>query len=405
MIRYKAGSTKGVVSGYSSPDVPADISVPGCGLEDVDRALFDLFDKQLKLTVHDSKTGAVKKAPVIFASGERYAMFQRNKPIRDNNESIILPLITMRRTGLEQGISDDITGRGINQQTGELVIKRRLSPRDRSYQNLVNKLGLPNQADVAGSAVTGSLDTFRKTKAHELDTIVIEGGLMNPILDSNVWEILTIPSPQFFKATYEITFWTQYTIHMNQMIQQMMAAYLMQGATSLRVETTQGYWFVANVESNQYRPEDNSEEFGDEERLIRYTFNIIVPAYFIPGSNTFGVQATTRRYISAPTVQFDMGTSDDAELPTSGIPDSAPSSLDIADDPTDDAFLLSSDPKHRLFAPPGGTRESSYSSKVVFNPFTKKKQVSYAKVVTTNPSTGETVYREVDGLSIKIVEE
>lgn len=405
MIRYKAGTTKGVVSGYSSPDVPTDIAVPGCGIEDVDRALFVLFDNQLKLTVHDSKTGLAKKAPVIFASGERYAIFQRNKPIRDNNESIILPLITVRRTGLEQSVSDDITGRGINQQTGELVIKRRLSPKDRSYQNLVNKLGIPNQDDIAGSVPTGSLDTTRKTGAHAFDMTVINGGLMNPLLDSNVWEILTIPSPQFFKATYEITFWTQYTIHMNQMIQQMMAAYLMQGGTCLRIETAQGYWFIASVENNQYRPEDNSEEFGEEERLIRYTFNIIVPAYFIPGSNTFGVQAATRRYISAPTVQFDMGTSDDAELPVSGVPDTEPSSLDVADDPTNDAFLLSSDPKHRLFAPPGGTTESSYSSKVVFNPFTKKKQVSYAKVVTTNPSTGETVYREVDGLSIKIVEE
>ena len=237
--RYKAGDPKGVTSGYSSPDIPDDIIIPGCGLEDVDRALFALFDKELNLTVRNEKSGEVKRAPVIFATGERWALFKKERPLRDNNQTIILPLVTVRRTGLEQNITDDITGRGINQQTGELVIKRRLSARDRSYQNLIAKLGLPNQRNVSKSHIDGTVDTDRPVNENANDWTVHEGGVLSPTNDKNIWEIITIPSPQFFKATYEVTFWTQYTTHMNQLIQQLMTSYLPQGGACWRIETPQ----------------------------------------------------------------------------------------------------------------------------------------------------------------------
>jgi hypothetical protein len=401
--RYKAGDPRGVPSGYGSPDVPTDISIPGCGLTDVDRALFNFFDKQLKLTVRNEKSGETKKAPVIFATGERWALFKKERPFRDNNQTIILPLITIRRTGLEQDISSDITGRGINQQTGELVIKRRLSLRDRSYQNLIAKLGLPNQRNVSRSHISGSIDTDRPINEHAYDAVLRDGGLLSPINDKNIWEIVTIPSPQFYKATYEITFWTSYAVHMNQMIQQMMTSYLMQGGANFRIETTQGYWFVASIVDNTYKPEDNSEDYGEEERLVRYSFQITVPAYLIAGENISGTPAATRRYVSAPLVTFAVG-SDELELVNNAIPDQKSNDPDLAGDPTDPRFVLN-DPNSNFPQETSKKVESSYSSKVVLNPFSGKNETRYLKVVTTNPSTGETVYRDIDGLSFKIVEE
>lgn len=399
--RYGAGDPKGIPSGYSSPDVPNDLQVPGCGLEDVDRAIHILFDKTLKLSVRNNKTGDVKKPPVIFSAGERWALFKKERPIRDKNQTIILPLITIRRVDIEQNIGDDITGRGINQQTGELVVKRRLSPRDRSYQNLIAKLGLPNQTNVSRSSPSGSLDTDREINSDANSWNTKDGGLLAPSLEKNIWEIITIPSPQFYRAHYEIVFWTQYMDHMNQLIQQMMGAYLMQGNSSIRIETTQGYWFVATVEDNRYRTQDNAEDFGDAERLVKYTFNVVVPAYFIPGENTPGIPAATRRYVSAPLVSFQIG-SDDMELITNGVPDRG-SKLDKADDPTDPAFVLTDSSEN--FPRSDKKKESSYASKVVYNPFARQKQTRYAKVITTNPATGETVYRDIDGLGFKIVEE
>ncbi len=402
-VRYKAGDPKGVPSGYGSPDIPDDITIPGCGLTDLDRALFQFFDKQLKLTVRNEKSGETKKAPVIFATGERWALFKKERPFRDNNQTIILPLVTIRRTGLEQDIASDITGRGINQQTGELVIKRRLSPRDRSYQNLIAKLGLPNQRNVSRSHVSGTIDTDRPINAHAYDNTVLDGGLLSPINDKNIWEIITIPSPQFYKATYEITFWTSYAVHMNQMIQQMMSSYLMQGGANFRIETTQGYWFIASIVDNTYKPEDNSEDYGQEERLVRYSFQITVPAYMIAGENISGTPAATRRYVSAPLVTFAIG-SDEMELVSNAIPDQTTNDPDLAGDPTDPRFVLN-DPNSNFPSTATKKPESSYSSRVVLNPFSGKNETRYLKVVTTNPATGETVYRDIDGLSFKIVEE
>ena len=56
-------------TGYEGTNVPEDFFIPPCGIEDVDRAIFNLFDKKLKLEVQvNEKT---TKVPVVFAAGER----------------------------------------------------------------------------------------------------------------------------------------------------------------------------------------------------------------------------------------------------------------------------------------------------------------------------------------------
>ena len=52
--------------------IPDDFDVPNCTIEDVDRSIFDLFDKQLPFT-YQLKEG-MRRAPVIFATGERFAV-------------------------------------------------------------------------------------------------------------------------------------------------------------------------------------------------------------------------------------------------------------------------------------------------------------------------------------------
>ena len=34
-------------TGYEGENVPDDFSIPSCGIEDIDRAVFELFDKRL----------------------------------------------------------------------------------------------------------------------------------------------------------------------------------------------------------------------------------------------------------------------------------------------------------------------------------------------------------------------
>ena len=90
--------------------------LPSCGIEDVDRAVFDLFDKTLPLYLESD--GEVSKIPVLYATGERAVLLSKRKPLRDNQGALILPLISVIRTGIEQ----DPEGYGISPNTKEVVI-------------------------------------------------------------------------------------------------------------------------------------------------------------------------------------------------------------------------------------------------------------------------------------------
>jgi hypothetical protein len=172
-------------------------------------ALFRLFDDEIRFEV--ARQGETRKVPVIFAAGEKWAMLKRGRALRDKNGVLILPLITVLRTDVKQDPATDITGRGINQQTGEMVIRRRLDRTDRGFQNLINRLYLKNQRNLAvkpDEALDGQVATNRIIGDLSEDPTTDDGGLLAANGQRNVYEIITIPAPQYFSATYQVTFWT-----------------------------------------------------------------------------------------------------------------------------------------------------------------------------------------------------
>ena len=62
-----------------------EISIPSCTIEDVDRAVFKLFSESLDLFY--KQDGSIIRVPAIFATGERFAILSRNKPLRDDNDT------------------------------------------------------------------------------------------------------------------------------------------------------------------------------------------------------------------------------------------------------------------------------------------------------------------------------
>ena len=117
-------------SGYESQP-SLDFTIPPVGIEDIDFALHRLFDKTIGFNTFMVSAAKgpqnIKKPYVIFATGERFALAKKLKPPRDKNKVLILPAISIRRTAIEQA-PDDITGRGMNQYTGVITIKRKLAP-------------------------------------------------------------------------------------------------------------------------------------------------------------------------------------------------------------------------------------------------------------------------------------
>ena len=193
------------------------------------------------------------------------------------------------------------------------VIKRRLSSKDRNYQKVINKLRLKNQDNVAtrgnfarnnvfpgNEALPGKIAS-RRNRENLSFLSDPHGYLLDGEISDNIFEIITAPYPDFFTAKYEVTFWTQYTVHMNQLLEVMMASFTGQGH-EFQIESASGYQFVAHV-NQSLTSGDNFENYSSDERLIRYTFNIDVPGYLLAPTQP-GLPSPLRSFLSAPHIEF-----------------------------------------------------------------------------------------------------
>lgn len=290
--RFSIGKRYGRESinlGYEGSNVPENFVVPGCGLEDVDRALFDLFNKDLPL-MYEMKDGSTKRVPVIFATGERFAITRRKEPLRDKNGALILPLVTISRTGIEQQAQKSIE----MGDTGTIDITRRVSKDDPVYQRLVNSMDFKNAGPPHDGSRRDHLDRPGKMTG---------GRLLEPNLGSGIYETISIPVPKFFTAKYEITLWTQFMQHSNNLLTTIMSGYHNIRARSYRVETPTGYWFNAMFESD-IGSDNNFDSMTDDERAIKHSFTVMIPAFIILPSSP-GIPNGLRRTLSA--TQFSFG--------------------------------------------------------------------------------------------------
>jgi len=409
-----------VPGGFEGTDSPTDFKIPPCTIEDVDRAVFNLFDKQLPMQSNSKQGRASKRIPVIFATGERFAVLRRKIPLSDRGDdhgALILPLISITRGSITQDPDNGI-GPG---QAMPIVIKRRLSKDSPLYKRLINENQFENQDEVASSAhnltgagsgsLPGTVGTRREQVPQPPESRV--GKVLRPQLSNNIYETLTIPPVKYYTATYSISLWSQYTQEMNEMLMTLMSLYQNNHRRTFKLETSKGYWFVGYVASD-ISPENNTDEYTDKERILKYNFDIKVNGYIIapeyPGSPAY-----VRRYVSAPSVEFGtfsiagrtyIGSpapqrndpsvfviediySDTNDLPDSGVaaksPQDAVTSLDYHND--------------RGSATVGSynTRDFHSTLRTVVtnrNVFTGEEKNNILTVKSVNPRKGETVFRE-----------
>lgn len=363
-------------SGYED-ETSTDFSIPSCGIEDVDGALKNLFFEDIGFTTKKDhgpdKNITINRPLIIFATGERWALAKKLHPPRDRNRKLLLPAISIRRTGFEQ-TKNDTSGRGINQTTGNLVIKRRLSEEfDRNYQNLLNKNLFNNLTNVPTSTTVS-----RSSKKNR------EGGLLEPNVGNNVWEIITIPQPQFFTTTYEIVFWTQYTFHMNEMIEKFVTSYLPQDKM-FKLQTDKGYWFMAYVDDN-FQSSGNFEDFKEAERIIRYTVTMKVKGFILASEGDTN-KVPVRRWVSSPSLSFDI-----SEYPKEGVA----ASEELLDkqsgleETEKDEFILSD-----IQADPEKSQTKTTTGKLLVQKQVSKTPVKYkgVTILESNQKTGETSYK------------
>ena len=284
-----------------------DFKVPSCTIEDVDRAVFNLFESDLDLFYKHQ--GTVVKIPIVFATGERFAILSRNKPLRDKNNTLILPLVSIARGTISMQPSP---GMGTN-QTQPIVIKRRLNRDDPSYQQLMNKESLKNQDNRVDSShklsgngtgtVPGKIATRRTRNTTPAE--YRSGRLFADVeSNNNIFEIFEVPHVKYYTANYDVTIWTQYVQQMNDVLMSILDSTHTNSVPTFRIETDKGYTFVAYLQGD-ISADTNFSDFTDSERIVRYSMQIKVPAYLI-NPDYEGSRNQIRRYISAPQITFDI---------------------------------------------------------------------------------------------------
>jgi len=362
-------------------------TIPSCGIEDVDVAVFNLFDQEIPFTAAgptvaqgSNQSVNIKKPTVIFATGERFAVVKKLKPVRDRNGALMLPAISIRRTSVDQSY-DDMNRRAMSQGAGEMTIKRKLDASDREYQNLINKLNLKNrQTDLA---------TRRNTGEEKNESYVGQGLLLAPKIGDNVYEVISIPTPQFINVKYEVVFWAGFTPQMNYMIETLLSSQLPQGKY-FKVTTSGGYWFLANL-GDEFQTQGNIEDFTEEERILKYSFSISVEAFVIPGSQP-GVPISVKSYISATQFEF---TSHEEPLEKE-------SNIEKYDKPNNERFVLSNLEEDEKTQQQPTTNQRFLLRRVDVDPRTGKEIVRYIKIKHRNAKKGTTSYVASDP---KILEE
>ncbi len=266
-----------IISGYEEAQRSYDYVIPSCGLEDLDAAVFDLFNEQLPL-FHTLK-GERIRVPVIFATGERFAILRRKKPITDNTGALILPLVSITRNSI-----DNTPQKGMaNNEMFPEVIARRISENNLEWRQQKNFEGFNS--------------IKHTTKSQK------QGYSLKPQLN-NIYETLEIPPVKYFGCTYEIIIWSSFTQQMNKLLTAIMSSYTLNPGRQFKIESRKGYWFPAFIDSS-FSQDTSYNDFTDAERYVKHTLNLSATGYIL-APNIEGGKIGLKSMVSAPKISFDV---------------------------------------------------------------------------------------------------
>lgn len=222
-------------------------------IETVDGAVFDYLDKKVAPTVDVADSDRSYRVPIHFAAGERWALLRKNN-FRDKHGTLVLPIISVRRTNIDR---QTYLG-GMTSAQKSITVSKVIHPKTSVIQNAVDA---------------------RKRRG------VFFQRKREPVI-----ETLTIPFPDFCQISYEVTIWTQYTTHMNEILEKLFYSYENVGGRMdsfvMPVEYDgvepkgDSYYFVGFLEGGMTK-QSNDDNFTDQERINKYVYNVKVPAYLM----------------------------------------------------------------------------------------------------------------------------
>jgi hypothetical protein len=210
----------------------------GIKLYDIDSAIAEHMIDTVMPTIE--VMGEKVKVPVIYGNPERWKAIKKDGFLRDRNGQVQIPVCVFKRNSVAR---DD---------TGAISMNRNLF-----Y-----------------TAVSGY------SKKHKYDRFSQMTSARRPV------ELYNVTIPDYVTITYEVNVWTDFTEHMNKIVE------AFQYATDEYWGDKNGFKFRVKIDSF-----DNTTEVGEgTQRIVRTTFTMLVDAYLLP--EKFDNESTTLKEIS-----------------------------------------------------------------------------------------------------------
>ena len=181
-------------------------------LETVDFAIYHWLRDALDL--HTTTQEGFEKVPVIWASAERAFQAKRDKDYRDQDGTLVLPIVTIERTNVVKDPSRKGTAWANippvdDEKGGSITIARRIK-QDKTA-NFAN-------ADSWRKSTDASMISFSPAGV-EQRTYPKKDQFNRPMENKKVvYQTITVPMPVYLDITYSIMIKTEYQEQMNDLV-------------------------------------------------------------------------------------------------------------------------------------------------------------------------------------------
>ena len=248
-------------TGVEDPSIiREEIPFQASTLETIDTAMFRWVDEDMNIST-DTNTG-FNKVPVIWVSAERAFQIKRNKGLRDQDGTLVLPLITIERATVAKSLTKKGTVYNAfpiqDEQGGAITIARQI-----------------NQEKTANFANADSLR--RKDHISDNPTVGISQQNFPRPNKKVVYETVTIPVPVYLDIQYDLHIRTEYQQQMNEILAPLITK---TGSLNYFHIRNEGHGFEAFIQED-YSQENNVSSLNEEERTYQTKITINVLGYVI----------------------------------------------------------------------------------------------------------------------------
>ena len=219
-------------------------------LETIDAAFYRWVDEKLNLSVRTNKD--FKKVPVIWSGAERAYQLKRSKESRDGSETMILPVITIERSGIQKDparmgpFGNNVYSNSDRRKNNFLVAREIQVDKTKNFANAESK------------EVMGYKNSRHKSK-------------------KVVYEFSFIPTPIWIHVSYIIKLTTEYQTQMNDLVTPFMSRYGNAYSFDLGDKENAYEAFI----SQEFTQNNNASSLEEEERKFETEIQIRVEGFLI----------------------------------------------------------------------------------------------------------------------------